>query len=149
MCPRSFRPGLVPWRSLSLPTPLSLPCLLCRPRRALLAKCRRIMKNSRDDLNGMDQEHVSIVDVGAGEAGLDVAAHVLEERVAVVSAEKARRVNSLAPGPRDRLAISDSAGRIGRPVATISAEPRHPDTRCSLDRQRRREREFLRPSARP
>src|SRR3989442_7005927 len=50
---------------------------------------------------------------------------------------------SLALAARDGLAIGDRAGRIGRPVVPIRAEPCHPDTRCSLDRQRSRERKLL------
>src|SRR5437899_8742980 len=97
----------------------------------------------------MDEDYVQVVDIGAGEAGLDVAADFLEEGVAVVLSEKTRRIHSLALAARDGLAIGDCAGRIGRPVAPIRAEPCHPDTQRTLDRQRSRKRKLLRPSARP
>src|SRR5437870_13267113 len=97
----------------------------------------------------MDEDYVQVVDVGAGEAGLDVASDFLEEGVAVVLVETARRIHSLALGARDGLAIGDRPGRIGRPVATIRAEPCHPDTRRALDRLRSRKRKLLRPSALP
>src|SRR5438132_11862542 len=97
----------------------------------------------------MDEDYVQVVDVGAGETGLNVAADFLEEGVAVVPVATARRIHSLALAARDGLAIGDRPGRIGRPVATIRAKPCHPDTRRALDRQRSRKRKLLRPPARP
>src|SRR5437667_450759 len=82
----------------------------------------------------MDEDYVQVIDVGAGEASPDVAADSLEERVTVVAAEKTLRIYPPAPGPLDRLAIGDRAGRIGRPVTAIRAAPGHPDRRWALHR---------------
>src|SRR2546425_10488209 len=120
--------------------------MIRRPPRSTLFPYTTLFR-SRSSI--ADHQDVQVVDIGAGEAGLDLAADFLEEGVAVVLSEKTRRIHSLALAARDGLAIGDRAGRIGRSVAPIRAEPCHPDTRCALDRQRSRERKLLRPSARP